>query len=74
MKTSNFISFEQIELKNGFWLVRYDVNKRVSIENVRKRMWTMCQATLTIDSIIGKGTKAVIKLPKGEENGNYSSR
>lgn len=37
MKTSNFISFEQIELKNGFWLVRYDVNKSVSIENVRKR-------------------------------------
>lgn len=38
----------------------------IGIENVRKRLWAMCQATLTIDSIIGKGTKAVIRLPKGE--------
>lgn len=43
-----------------------DERSHIGIENVRKRLWTMCQATLTIDSIIGKGTKAVIKLPKGE--------
>ena len=43
-----------------------DDRSHIGIENVRKRLWTMCQATLTIESMIGKGTKAVIQLPKGE--------
>ena len=77
--TKEYDEFYEISVEDDG--VGYDTEQEVSdnrshigIENVRKRLWTMCQATLTIDSIIGKGTKAVIKLPKGEENGNYSSR
>lgn len=50
-----------------------DERSHIGIENVRKRLLTMCQATLTIESEIGKGTKAVIRLPKEDENGNHSS-
>ena len=77
--TKEYDEFYEISVEDDG--VGYDTEQEVSdnrshigIENVRKRLWTMCQATLTIDSIIGKGTKAVIKLPKGEETGNYSSR
>lgn len=44
-----------------------DSKSHIGIENVRKRLWTMCRATLTIDSETGKGTNAVIKLPKEEQ-------
>lgn len=37
MKNSNFISFEQVDLKNGFWHDRYELNRKVSLENVRRR-------------------------------------
>ncbi|MGN0154920.1 MAG: sensor histidine kinase [Lachnospiraceae bacterium] len=45
-----------------------DDKTHIGIENVRNRLWTMCHATLTIESEIGKGTKAVIQLPKEEES------
>lgn len=68
--TKEYDDFYEISVEDDG--VGYDTKQEVSdershigIENVRKRLWTMCQATLTIDSIIGKGTKAVIKLPKG---------
>ena len=32
MKNSNFISFEQVNLKNGFWHDRYELNRKVSLE------------------------------------------
>lgn len=51
-----------------------DDKTHIGIENVKNRLWTMCQATLTIDSVPGKGTKAVIRLPREEnEDGDYSS-
>ena len=37
MDTATFIPFEQTELTDGFWLDRYELNRRVSIENVRRR-------------------------------------
>ena len=35
----------------------------VGIENVRKRLWGQCSATLAISSELGKGTKVLIRLP-----------
>ena len=37
----------------------------VGIENVRQRLANMCEGSLTIESEIGAGTVAVIKIPKG---------
>jgi uncharacterized protein len=37
MDAAAFIPFEQTDLTDGFWRDRYELNKRVSIENVRRR-------------------------------------
>lgn len=37
MKKSSFVSFRDVELGDGFWHDRYDLNKRVSVKNVRER-------------------------------------
>lgn len=55
-----------------------DGKRHVGIENVKQRLSNMCNGELTIESEIGKGTVATIKIPKiekeGGENENYSSR
>ena len=42
----------------------YDETKHVGIKNIRGRIEAMCGGTLTIESKIGKGTKATIIIPK----------
>jgi LytS/YehU family sensor histidine kinase len=37
----------------------------VGIENVQKRLSNMCSGTLTIESEVGVGTTATIRIPKG---------
>lgn len=37
MKKGKFIGFEQVDLTDGFWHDRYELNKTVSMENVRRR-------------------------------------
>ncbi len=37
MKTVAFIPFQSVNLTNGFWKDRFDLNKNVSVANVRKR-------------------------------------
>ena len=37
----------------------------VGIENVRQRLANMCEGSLTIESEIGVGTSATIRIPKG---------
>ena len=44
--------------------VGYDETKHVGIKNIRGRIEAMCGGTLTIESEIGSGTKATIKIPK----------
>lgn len=52
-----------------------DGKKHVGIKNIRKRIESMCGGTLTIDSTIGEGTIAVIKIPKeGEEHDSIGGR
>lgn len=41
-----------------------DAKEHIGIENVRQRISMMCQGTLTIISSKGKGTRAVITIPK----------
>ena len=42
-----------------------DGKHHVGIENVRQRLSNMCAGTLTIESTLGEGTTATIKIPKG---------
>ena len=42
----------------------YDETKHVGIKNIRGRIEAMCGGTLTIESKIGSGTKATIRIPK----------
>ena len=42
----------------------YDETRHVGIKNIRGRIEAMCGGTLTIESEIGKGTKATIRIPK----------
>ena len=37
MKNSNFVPFTKVDLQDGFWRDRYELNKQVSINNVRIR-------------------------------------
>ena len=46
----------------------YDETKHVGIKNIRARIKAMSKGTLTIESKIGSGTKATIKIPKEEKD------
>ena len=50
----------------------YDETKHVGIKNIRERIEAMCRGTLSIESEIGKGTKATLKIPK-EDTENDSN-
>lgn len=41
-----------------------DGSSHIGISNVRHRLETMCKGTLTIESQLGVGTKAIITIPK----------
>ena len=42
-----------------------DGKRHVGIENVRQRLSNMCSGSLTIESTVGEGTVATIRIPKG---------
>lgn len=44
-----------------------DGKSHVGIENVRQRLFNMCDGSLTIESESGVGTLATIRIPKGEK-------
>lgn len=50
-----------------------DGESHIGIKNVKRRLQYMCNATLEIDSRIGYGTCAVIKIPKGVNVNGYSN-
>lgn len=45
----------------------YDTKKHIGIQNIKERVSGMCGGNLTVDSTLGKGTTAIISIPK-EEN------
>lgn len=48
--------------------VQYDGRSHIGISNTRQRLATMCQGTLDIESVIGKGTTVTVTLPKLKED------
>lgn len=50
-----------------------DERAHIGIANVRSRLDNMCHGTLEIVSSPGKGTTAVIQIPKGETSDEYHS-
>ena len=42
-----------------------DGKRHVGIENVKQRLSNMCSGSLTIESVVGEGTLATIRIPKG---------
>ncbi len=50
-----------------------DGRTHIGITNVRDRLAAMCGGSLTIASVPGKGTAAVIRIPKGGEAQNENS-
>lgn len=48
-----------------------DVRSHIGISNVRSRLENMCHGTLELFSTLGKGTTAIIKIPKGETPDEY---
>ncbi len=48
-------------------------HSHVGLKNVKERLMLMSNATLNVESEVGKGTKAVIKIPRTEENENEGS-
>ena len=43
-----------------------DKQKHVGISSVRQRLESLCNGTLTIESVPGVGTTAIIRIPKKE--------
>ena len=41
-----------------------DGKRHVGIENVRQRLSNMCSGTLVIESVVGEGTLATVRIPK----------
>ena len=59
----------------GFDPQNKDIDKpHIGIENVRYRLNNMCGGTLTIDSVVGQGTVAVITVPRGGQNADLRDR
>ena len=64
-------AFYEIEIRDtgvGFdaSIRQDDGHKHIGIINVRQRLETLCKGTLTIESELGIGTTAIIKIPKTE--------
>lgn len=57
----NGVGFDTTKVKE-----KKDGRSHIGIENVRERVKFMCNGTLTIESEIGRGTKAIICLPVEE--------
>ena len=51
----------------------YDERKHVGIKNIRGRIEAMCNGILTIESKIGSGTKATIKIPKEAQDNDSNN-
>ena len=52
----------------GFDTQKLDEAGSIGIRNIRQRLHYMSDATLTIESTPGQGTKAAIRIPVKEES------
>ena len=67
-ETNDFYEIEIRDTGVGFdtSITPDDGRKHVGIINVRQRLETLCNGTLTIESAVGVGTTSTIKIPKKE--------
>ena len=73
-ETSDSYVVEVIDDGVGFDMnAGYDETKHVGIKNIRGRIDAMCDGTLTIESEIGKGTKATIRIPKEAQDNDSNN-
>ena len=74
-ETKEFYVVEVTDDGVGFDMnAEYDKTKHVGIKNIRGRIEAMCGGTLIIESEIGKGTKATIRIPReAAENDSNNS-
>lgn len=68
-ETDGFFEIEIRDTGVGFDTtnIKNDGNKHIGIDNVRQRLETLCNGTLTIESTLGVGTTALIQIPKTED-------
>lgn len=71
LSTREFPDYYEIEIADngvGFDTENFDKSEEthIGIENVRSRLELMCNGTLSIESYVGKGTTATIRIPKGD--------
>lgn len=69
LSTRELPEFYEIEISDngvGFDTEKFDKDEKIhiGIENVRSRLALMCNGTLTLKSSVGKGTTAIIRIPK----------
>ena len=57
MERYSFIPFDQVDLADGFWRDRYEINRTVSIENVKNAL-RRPGAWMRSDSIFSKQASA----------------
>lgn len=51
-----------------------DEKTHIGLQNIKYRLGTMCDGTLMIESKLGEGTTAIIRLPKEKENDDTCDR
>ena len=67
-ETDNCYEIEIRDTGAGFdTTLPIDKHKHVGISNIRQRLKHLCNGTLSIESRIGEGTTAIIRIPKAEE-------
>ena len=67
-ETDNCYEIEIRDTGAGFdTTLPIDEHKHVGISNIRQRLKHLCNGTLSIESRIGEGTTAIIRIPKAEE-------
>lgn len=68
-----YVSIEKVrfpDMEITFDLERWNEDKKhIGLRNIRERLKAMCDGTLTIESVPGKGTKVLVQIPKKEKEG-----
>ena len=67
-ETDTYYEIKIIDTGVGFDIKTklFDERKHIGISSVRQRLKHLCDGTLTVESTVGEGTTAIIRIPKKE--------